>query len=125
MSLELPKIVEPRVGNVTGPFESVTKEYLRAELTASLPHMEVTLLEKLTALIAPQNAQIQTIQESVTQLSQTMEAARELSLTNQEASRHLQKQNEWAMEKIMFLEIQLKMENLKFRSFLLFYNNFY
>lgn len=64
--------------------------------------MEATLLKKLTALIALQNAQIQTVQESVTHLSQTTETAMELGLANQHAARLIQKQNDRAMKKFCF-----------------------
>lgn len=87
---ELKKMADSLTGNIPGSFEGVTKENLRAEIVVGLAHMETTLLEKLTALIAPQNAQIQSLQESVTQLSQTTENAMELGLTNQESSRTMQ-----------------------------------
>lgn len=111
------KMADPGEGRQAGPSETVTREDLRAELTVCLARMEATLLEKLTALIAPQNAQIQTLQETVTQLTQTSESAMELALANKDSSRQMQRHSEWATEKIMFLENQLKMENLKFRGF--------
>lgn len=104
-------------GTQVGPSENVPREDLRAELTACLSRMEATLLKKLTALIAPQNAQIQTLQEAVSQLTQTSESAMELGLANQDSSRWMQRHSEWATEKIMLLENQLKMEKLKFRGF--------
>lgn len=40
----------------------------------------------------------------------------ELGLTNQETSRQLQKSCDWVTEKILFLENQLKIDNLKLRG---------
>lgn len=117
LSPESQKMADAQAGKVMGPFEGVTKEDLRAELAAGHTRMETTLLEKLTALIAPQNAQIQSLQESVTQLTQTAENAMELGLANQDSTRRMQRHSEWATEKILFLENQLRMENLKFRGF--------
>lgn len=79
--------------------------------------MATTLLEKITALLAPIIAQIQDIKHSLDQVAKTADSAMELGLKNQEAAQQQQVQQDWATEKIMFLENQMKLKNSKLRSF--------
>lgn len=67
--------------------------------------------------MAPLSAQLQDMQQNLAQLGQTTDAAMDLGLTNQETSRQLQKSCDWATEKILFLENQLKMDNLNLCGF--------
>lgn len=65
--------------------------------------MEATLLEKLTAIIAPLTAQLQEVKQSVDQIAKTVDSGMELAITNQESSQQQQNHQEWATEKIMTL----------------------
>lgn len=50
-------------------------------------------------------------------VNQTADAAMELALTNQEAAHQQQPQVDWITEKIVMIENQLKLKNLKLRGF--------
>lgn len=69
------------------------------------------------ALISPLYAQLQDLQSNVTQIAQMADAAMELGLAIQESSKHLQKHSEWAIDKIIMLENQLKKHNFKLQGF--------
>lgn len=109
--MALPEAVEN--GNQTDP---VTRTKLRADL-ASSTKLETTMLEKFKALMDPLWAQLQEMQQNLSQLMQTADTAMELGLNNQETSRQLKRDCNWAMEKIMLLENQLKADNLKLCGF--------
>lgn len=68
-------------------------------------------------MITPITTQIKEIQTNVTQIAQTADAAMELGLASQDTRRQLQKNSEWAMDKIIMLENQLKQFNIKTRGF--------
>lgn len=97
-------------------FGAIGKEEWRSELAGGFQRMEASLLEKLTCLIAPITAQVQDLKQGLEQVTQTAESAMELALTNQETSKQHQSQHEWAAEKIMLIENQLKIFNLKLRG---------
>lgn len=87
---------------------SMGREEFRLELTEGLDKLEVKLVKKIASLIAPLIAQMQELQSNIMQTAQTAGAAMELGLATQEATRALQKQSDWAAEKILSLENHLK-----------------
>lgn len=101
----------------TDPIDTITRSEWRAELTGGFKKMEAALLDKITSLIAPLTTQIQDIKQNLEQVSQTAESAMELAITNQESSRQMQSHQDWVTEKIMLMENQMKMKNLKMRGF--------
>lgn len=111
------KMTIPGVEEEPTPAEPVTRVELRADLEACFAKIEAIILGKIKELMAPLNAQLKDLEQNFPQLAQTTDAAMELGLANQESSRHLQKSCDWATEKIMLLENQLKMENLKLHGF--------
>lgn len=111
-----PTKMAPTVEGTQERVESMGREEFREELIQGLDRIESQLASKITALIAPLSAQIQELQSTITQAVQTADTAMELALTNQESTRALQRQADWAADKILFLENQQKMRNLKLRG---------
>lgn len=60
---------------------------------------------------------MQELRQTVNQVAQTVDSSVELGLTNQDTTWQLQKSSDWAAEKILMLENQLKIDNLKIRGF--------
>lgn len=89
----------------------------RSELAEGFQRMETALVEKITQFIAPLTTQVQEIKQAMDQVAQTADAAMELALTNQESSQQQQTQQYWMAEKLMALENQMRLKNLKLRSF--------
>lgn len=78
---------------------------------------ETKISEKMTALIAPLSAQIQELKTTISQVAQTADATMELDLTIQDSAGQLQRQTDWATDKIIALENQMKMNNIKLCGF--------
>lgn len=97
--------------------EPIILSDLRAKLNSCFLKLEATMMEKIQALMAPLTAQLQDMRQNVTQVAQTADAAMELGLANQDTTRQLQKSSDWAADKILMLEKQLKMDNLKLCGF--------
>lgn len=114
---ETEKMALPEAGENGNQTDPVTRAKLRADLASSFTKLETTMLEKFKALMDPLWAQLQEMQQNLSQLMQTADTAMELGLNNQETSRQLKRESNWAMEKIMLLENQLKADNLKLRGF--------
>lgn len=81
-------------GKEDNQFNPVTHKELWVDLASCLSKLESTMLEKFKALMDPLQAQLQEVQQNLTQLAQTMDTAMELGLTNQESSRQLQKNSD-------------------------------
>lgn len=88
------------------------RDMLREELS----QIETKIIEKMTALIAPLSAQIQELKTNITQVAQTADAAMELSFAVQDSTGQLQRQAEWAADKVIALENQIKINNIKLRG---------
>lgn len=99
------------------PVDAIHRSEWRAELAGGFQKMEAALSEKITALIAPLTAQVQEIKQCLEQVSQTADSAMDLAITNQDTTRQLQTQQDWATDKIIAIENQLKLKNLKLRGF--------
>lgn len=99
------------------PIDAIPRSEWHTELAGGFQKMEEALSNKLTTLIAPIAAQLQDLKQNLEQVSQTAEAAMELAITNQESSKQMQTHQEWATEKIIAMENQMKMKNLKLRGF--------
>lgn len=102
----------PETGKSEGP-ESVGRAVLREELQ----QIEAKIIEKMTDLIAPISAQMEELKTTVTQVAQTADTAMELGMAVQDSTGQLQQQSAWAMDKIISLENQLKINNIKLRGF--------
>lgn len=112
-------MASPAAETETGPDHAapITRSDLQTELASCFLKLEATMTEKITALMAPLTAQLQELQQTVPQVAQTADSSMELGLMNQDTTQQLQKNQDWAAEKILMLENQLKMANLKLRGF--------
>lgn len=89
---------------------------LKADLLSSLSRIEASITE-VTALIALLMAQIQEFKTTLNEVAQTADLAMELGLVAQDHSRLTQQHCEWAAERIMHLDNQLRAHNVKLRGF--------
>lgn len=90
---------------------------LKEELLAGFSRVETSILEKVSAIVAPLSAQLKELKDSVATVAQTADEAMELGLATQEHGKMLQQHSEWAAERIMHLENQLRTHNVKLRGF--------
>lgn len=102
----------PEAGKSPGP-DAVGRAVLREQLM----QIEAKIIDKMTALIAPLTAQIQELKDTISQVAQTADAAMELGMTVQDSTGQLQRQATWAADKIIALENQIKINNIKLRGF--------
>lgn len=75
------------VGNAMQRLDLMGRQEIRDELMACFATIETQIMEWMTALLAPLEAQMQEIQKNGSEVAQTADAAMELSLSMQESSR--------------------------------------
>lgn len=93
----------------------ITRLDLRAELSSCFSNLEAPMTKKNHCING--SAALMALRQNLIQVAQSADTVMELELANQDTDRHLQKSSDWTTEKILMLENQLKMDNLKITWF--------
>lgn len=90
---------------------------LKVNLLASFSRLEASLLEKVSAVIVPLTTKLQEMKSTISEVAQTTESALELGFAAQDQGRLLQQQGDWATERIMHFDNQLRAHNIMLCGF--------
>ncbi|KAL8220770.1 UNVERIFIED_CONTAM: hypothetical protein K2H54_054433 [Gekko kuhli] len=89
----------------------------RDEFFTTLENLEKNMAACTAKLIKPIASHIVEFRSALDKVSQTAEAAMEMSLTIQEETKYLLQREDWATDKILSLDNQMRAHNVKFSRF--------